>query len=303
VPTLDVLGQPIREGKVLFHEHVQFAWPGFHLDYRARRTNPAEAIAKLNEVADLGYAALVDATPIECGRDLGLLAEIARASRLQIVASVGIYHAGRGFPTHLSSLSIDEFADLFRHDLAPEPGQPHAGTLKVAVESVPFSKRETKAAEAAAMVSREDGTPIITHTTGVPVARELLAIFERVGANPERIVLGHLDGVAPTVDELVDLTRHGVFVGIDHVGTGGPEADERRLAMLAALREAGVLSSVLISHDRPITFLGRITTGYEGINPYVHIDTTFVPQLRARGFSDEDIDTLLIANPRRFLGI
>src|SRR5215217_6771642 len=104
----DVVGRPVGAGRVLFHEHIQFGWPGFHLDYRARRTDVDRAVAVLDQLHDLGYAAIVDATPLECGRDLDLLYEIGSRSALRLIASTGMYHVGRGFPDHLASLSVEE---------------------------------------------------------------------------------------------------------------------------------------------------------------------------------------------------
>jgi phosphotriesterase-related protein len=43
-------------------------------------------------------------------------------------------------------------------------------------------------------------------------------------------------------------------------------------------------------------------TTYGG-NGYVHLATTFLPRLRAAGFSDGEIETMTVANPRRLLTI
>ena len=41
---------------------------------------------------------------------------------------------------------------------------------------------------------------------------------------------------------------------------------------------------------------------FEG-NGYVHLAETFLPQLRAAGVSDAEIETMTVANPRRILTI
>jgi phosphotriesterase-related protein len=286
---------------VLFHEHMQFGWPGFGLDFRARRTDPERAVRVLDELADLGYGALVDATPMECGQDLDLLAGIARQSRLQVVGATGIYHAQRGFPDHLASLTADEIAELFRHDLCGGPGRGRAGVSMVAGETAEPAQRERKALVAAGTVSANDDVPILTHTGSAAVARMQFEVLTGAGANPARIVLGHLDNPGNTFDEVAALAGLGAFIGIDRFGGGGDTVDERRAGLVTALVAAGLVRSIMISHDRPLTFLGRVTTGHETGNPFTHIEQNAVPLLKARGLSDSDIATILEDNPRRWL--
>lgn len=302
MPTLDVLGKPVQAGKrVLFHEHIQFGWPGFDLDYRARKTDPERAVAVLDELAQFGYGVLLDATTIECGRDLELLRRLAERTRLQVVASTGIYQAAKGFPDHLASLSVEELGDLFDHDLCRTEGFGRAGVIKVAAERLPLAKREAKAIAAAGQTSARHGVSVVAHAVHVEVAEEILRIFEDSGGSATRIVLGHLDAERPRLADIERLATHGAFVGIDRFGAGGDLADSERIELLLALRDLGLLDSVLISHDRPLTFLGRVDTGFGNQNLFLHIERTIVPRLSSRGVSPSEIHRLLVENPSRFL--
>jgi len=302
VTTLDVLGRPVRTGRrVLFHEHIQFGWPGFNLDYLSRRTDPDRAVRFLDELNQAGYGVVVDATTLECGRDLLLLREIAQRTDVQLVASTGIYHARRGFPDHLASLSVEELADLFEHDLLPPDGAPPAGVVKVAAERLPLAKREQKAIRAAGQVSAKLGTSVVCHSVHASVASEILEIFQSEGGPPPSIVLGHLDNERPHFDELASLAAVGAFIGIDRFGAGGDAADAERVELVGALRDRGLLSSVLVSHDRPLTFLGRVSTDFGPDNLFLHIERNILPALKRRGLGNDEIETLLIDNPLRFL--
>jgi phosphotriesterase-related protein len=300
---VDVLGNPLRPGPgaVLFHEHIQFGWPGFDLDPQAKHgIDEDEAAAALEEVAAVGISAIVDATPIECGRDLERLARIASRTSVQVVGATGIYHRERGFPAHLASLSVDELVALYAADLRREDGAP-AGIVKVATASEPFAKRETKAVTAAGVVSRELGAKVVTHTDGAATARKQLELLLDAGAVPANIVLGHLDGAA--ADDIADLASAGVFIGLDRFGHGDASNDDARAALVADLKARGLLGSLLIAHDAPLLFLGRIVVrGKDAPNPFTHIHRTVLPRFQAAGLDDADIEQLLVHNPRRFLG-
>lgn len=300
--TLDVLGKPVATGKrVLFHEHIQFGWPGFNLDYRSRTTDVDRAISVLNELAAAGYGVLVDATPLECGRDLALLRALAEKTSLQLVASTGIYHAGRGFPDHLASLAQADLADLFVHDLEATDLRGRAGVIKVAAERLPLSKREARAIAAAGQIASRLDVSVVAHTVFAAVADEVLTIFESQGARAGLIVLGHLDNERIHLAEIAQLAARGAFIGIDRFGAGGLASDDERVELIVALRDLGYLESILISHDRPLTFLGRVEPEFEPGNLFLHIERAIVPTLEQRGFTPQELNKLLVENPTRFL--
>ena len=75
--------------------------------------------------------------------------------------------------------------------------------------------------------------------------------------------------------------------------------DAGRLAIIQVLIERGHLEQILISQDIcPVARLRRY--GGEG---YGHIFRNVVPMMRAKGFRQEEIDTILVENPRRFLTV
>ena len=69
----------------------------------------------------------------------------------------------------------------------------------------------------------------------------------------------------------------------------------KRTRALLRLRDAGLLGSVLISQD---VFIKIQLVRYGGTG-YAHILDHFLPRLRRHGFTQLDIDALMIDNPRR----
>ena len=75
--------------------------------------------------------------------------------------------------------------------------------------------------------------------------------------------------------------------------------DAQRLRLIRTLIDHGNLDRVLISHD--ICGLTRLIRF--GGHGYGHIFRNVLPIMRRRGFTEAEIDTILIDNPRRLLTI
>ena len=73
--------------------------------------------------------------------------------------------------------------------------------------------------------------------------------------------------------------------------------DALRLRLIRLLIEHGHLERLLISHD----ICQRTRLKRFGGHGYGHIFRNVVPLMRRRGYSEHEIDTLLVHNPRRLL--
>jgi phosphotriesterase-related protein len=80
-------------GMTLMHEHLLVGWPGWEadaaLDRATRREHARRCVDRLAELYDLGVRTLVDPCPIDLGRDVEFMAEVAQASRVHIVCATG----------------------------------------------------------------------------------------------------------------------------------------------------------------------------------------------------------------------
>ena len=66
--------------------------------------------------------------------------------------------------------------------------------------------------------------------------------------------------------------------------------------MLGNLKKVGLLHKALVSHDAGWYCPGEESGG--NFRGFTSISTNLIPSLRERGFSEADIDLLLIKNPR-----
>ncbi len=90
--------------------------------------------------------------------------------------------------------------------------------------------------------------------------------------------------------------RSGAYVQFDTIGKNSYYPDEKRIAMLHALRDRGLLNRVMLSMDITRCSHLKANGGYG----YDYLLTTFIPQLRQSGFSQADVDVMLREIPLNF---
>jgi phosphotriesterase-related protein len=137
---------------------------------------------------------------------------------------------------------------------------------------------------------------IFTHT-GIPgkSALEQLDILMDAGVKPDRIVIGHVGNlVDPKVAIQKEICRRGAFIGFDR--QGGP-GDQQQVPMVMALLEAGYAKNLMFSAD--LSSYAQTKAG-KGAG-YAKTWTVFVPKVKAAGATDDQIHTIMVDNPRRFL--
>ena len=94
----------------------------------------------------------------------------------------------------------------------------------------------------------------------------------------------------------------GARLGCDRVSVTHCSPDPNRIETLAALVAEGYTSSVHLGHDAACfyDFMVRNPFFADEKPDYLHISNTIFPALLAAGVTQEQIDTMLSANPRRF---
>ena len=95
---------------------------------------------------------------------------------------------------------------------------------------------------------------------------------------------------------------NGSYIGMDRFGIDVLLPFEDRVNTVAALCERGHADRMVLSHDAscfidwlPHEQLPIIMPNWH----YLHITRDVVPALKERGVSDEQIDTMLVDNPRK----
>lgn len=294
---------PVRPedlGIILPHEHIMSRFGADACRYPDYPVEPllAQVLPYLSKVKALGVTAIADCTTAFFGRHPELLKRISEISGVKILTNTGYYSArkARYVPAHAFEETPEQIAARWIHewdDSIDETGI-RPGLIKISVEADPLTDIERRLIDAAILTHQRTGLVIETHTGDYPAAAEyILDRLDHQGTPVEAWVWVHAHAVE-TVDPLLRAAARGAWISLDGVA---PEREERILASLNALKAAGYLDRVVLSHD------GDSFTVDGSLRPYDDLLTGFVPRLRQAGYSQAEIDRLTIENPARMLSV
>jgi phosphotriesterase-related protein len=299
-------------GVTLMHEHLLIGWPGWEADAAAppfqRREVIKMSIDRMHELKALGLRTFLDPCPIDLGRDVELMAEVAQATGVHLICATGLYKEDQGATPYFKFRSqvgdaVKEMTEAFIKELTEGIGSTgiKPGILKVATQAHRISPYEEMVLRAAARASNATGTPITTHTDEGTMGREQLDIFASEGVDLQRVIIGHSCGSAD-LRYHVDMLDRGCFLGFDRFGLEILQPDRLRKAALIGLLGIDFHKQIVLSHDTVWCWRGRPLPMLEMAVPYwkpTHVFKNIIPSLRESGVAQEKIDAMLVDNPRR----
>jgi phosphotriesterase-related protein len=301
-------------GRTLIHEHVLVGFPGWDLDGTAPRFVRDEVMARgvdqMQELLDLGVGTFVDPCPMDLGRDAAFLAELSQKSGMRIVCTTGAYFEAAGQTYTFRHMPVEKITEIYVREIEEGIGDTgiRAGAVKIATGAGSVSEYERKLVTAAARAARATGVPLISHTEDATCGHDQIDIVTGEGVPPERLLVGHSDGTEDH-DYQRSLAERGAYVGFDRFGIPVFVPDEVRVRNLLRLARSGHLERILVSHDSIVCWMGRpvpIAESFEQLLEMLpdwratHLFRKVIPQLLEGGLSKDDVETLLVDNPRRF---
>lgn len=302
---------PEKLGTTLMHEHLMIGWGGWELDCTApvvdRKSALKVATERLKKLKDLGLGTFLDPCPMDIGRDVNFMAEVASAADVQVICATGLYKEDLGNTAYFKQRPVDEIADLYVMELTEGIGRTgiKAGVIKCATGKDKINEYEEKCLRAAARAHKKTGAPITTHTEEGTMGREQLGIFASEGVDLKRVVIGHSCG-SSDLKYHTEMLDQGCFLGFDRFGLDFLHPDRLRMAALIGLVGVGFEKQIVLSHDSVACWLGRgldltpeIEAGIKNWEP-THIFRNILPGLRKAGVGEEKIQAMMVDNPRRF---
>jgi phosphotriesterase-related protein len=301
-------------GRTLIHEHVLVGFPGWQLDATAppfaRDEVMARGIDQMQELSDLGVRTFVDPCPMDLGRDAEFLAELSQKSGMRIVCTTGAYFEEAGQTYTFRHMPVEQITEIYVREIEEGIGQTgiRAGAVKIATGAGTVSDYERKLVAAGARAARITGVPVISHTQDATCGHDQIDIVTGEGLPPARLLVGHSDGTEDHEYQR-SLAERGAYVGFDRFGIHVFVPDEVRVRNLLRLAQAGHLERILVSHDSIVCWMGRplpIAQSFEELLEMLpdwratHLFRKIIPQLLDGGLSKDDVETLLVDNPRRF---
>jgi phosphotriesterase-related protein len=207
----------------------------------------------------------------------------------------------------MDRLTEDDIAEKILDDILTgvESTGIRAGLIGEIGCSWPLEDAEKKVLRAAGIAQKESGAPLNIHPGRHEDApAEIIRILTTVGTDINHTIISHVDRTVFDRNKLLRLADTGCYVEYDLWGIEGyyPETlsitdvynDTQRIAIIKDLMAHGYGSQLLLSHD--ICYKCRYRS-YGG-HGYVHILENVIPAMQRRGITEEQIEKLLIDNPR-----
>lgn len=308
-------------GKTLMHEHFMFGQLGYMGDISMGPYNKEDALKVAQGIADavrpFGVKTIVDATPNENGRDAAFLKEASELTGLNIVCPTGFYFENAGASPYWNERRTfikrdirKEMTELFVKEITEGVAGTgiRAGIIKIGSNAGAFTPFEEALFKAAAAAQKETGAPITTHTQAGTMGPEQADLLIAEGADPEKIIIGHMDA-SPNIAYQLEVLKRGVYVGFDQMGLQAPNwtTNEERFGTLAGLLALGYANRITMSHDTVNYWLGRpreyppeLAKSLENYH-VAYVNGGVIPRLHAVGFSEETTNQIVIENPKKLL--
>jgi phosphotriesterase-related protein len=292
-------------GFTLMHEHVLIAdWSmrQAFADYVDVPHVVEEAAAALRQACERGVRTIVDLTPINIGRDVHVLREVARRSGVQIVAATGFYWQDEPW---MEAWDHDTLLSYLLRDVRDgiQGTDSRAGVIKCATDRHGVTDLNRRLLEISARAHRRTGVGISTHTSAAHhVGLIQQDVFEAEGVDLSRVVIGHC-GDSADLAYLEKILRRGSTIGMDRFGIDMILPTKQRVDTIVELCKRGFAGQMVLSHDAscyidwfPRELVRKAVPNWN----YLHIPDDVVPALRERGVAEEHVRQMTIDNPRRF---
>ncbi len=293
-------------GTTLIHEHVLVDWIGADstsYDRWDRDQIVERALPYLLEAKQNGVQSFFDCTPAYLGRDAFILNILSERSGLHIITNTGYYGARQN--KYMPDFAFTESADILAKRWIDEYKNGidgsgiHPGFIKISVDpDEVLSQQHEKIVRALARCHKATGLTIVSHTGPDGPAFAQIKILVSEGISPEAFVWTHAQNGSP--DGYIKAAQEGAWISLDHVSS----QDKRLKWYVETLQEAkaaGILSKILISHDSGWYNVGQPNGG--DYKDYNAIFTHLIPLLKSEGFSQRDVDQLLVENPKKAYAI
>jgi phosphotriesterase-related protein len=257
-----------------------------------------------------GGNTIAEVSSIGLARDPLGLKHIALATGLNIIMGSG-YYIGASHPPELKTMTEDDITEGIIRDIMVGVGETgiKAGIIGEIGCSRPLQEEEKKVLRASAKAQRQTGAPLMIHPAfDDEITLEIVNILREAGADLSHTVICHVNVYALKPETLRKIADTGCYLGYESFGNLGyphllhgrlleHRCDLDYLDAIAELIADRYLDNILIAHD--ICFKDFLTI-YGG-NGYAHILRNVMPVMRVRKFSEEQIQAIMVENPKRYM--
>src|ERR671919_1162996 len=315
MPAVETVNGPVdveELGVPLIHEHFRATDEAGRAQFPHLYDEEGEwdaAMSDANAVKGHGVQTVVEPSAMFLTRDAAFSKRVADESGLQVVLATGIYTYDH-LPQFLANRDEDAVAAIFVHEI--ENGIQGTGIkpafIKCAADEPGVTPNIEKVHRAAARASQQTGRPIMAHSRPASgTALEQMRIFSEEGVDPAKVQIAHT-GDTDDLAYIEKLLERGPFIGMDRYGLDIFLPTDQRQATVLALLERGHADRMFLSQDycSTIDWFPREVQDYLKQNEVPKWSMTFlveevIPELKDRGMTDEQLDQMMVENPKRWL--
>ncbi len=287
----------------LSHEHILVDFQGANSIQPSNWNHDSiinEVIPYLDELKDFNVDYFVDATPNYLGRDVLLLEKIANKTGVRIITNTGLYGARKDkfIPKYAKESTAENLAQIwikeYTHGIEGTSIKP--GFIKIGIDnSDTLSKMHQKLVKAAALTHLNTGLTIASHTGEVTGLWPQLDILKQMGVSTEAFIWVHAQNENNN-DSYLKAAKTGCWISLDGLGW----ELEKHVEKILFAKTNGILDRILISHDAGWYDPKK---NKQTIKPYTAVFKKLYPELKSRGFTDDEFNLLISVNPSKAFSI
>jgi phosphotriesterase-related protein len=266
------------------------------------------AVAEVAAFRADGGAAMVEMTIGGLAPDPLGLVEVSRRTGVQVVMGCGHYVEAFHDAANATRSAEDFAAEMVAAIRDGAWGTDvRAGIIGEIGCTEVWTEQERRVMAGAVLAMQETGAALTIHPGAVPDQPQEIIDFVRAhGGVVARTIIDHVDRTIFDHDRLFRLADTGCVLEFDLFGFESAywsfapinmPNDGTRIAMIRALFDRGHGAQVVISQD--ICRLTRLLAF--GGHGYGHIMRNVLPFMREKGFSEAELDQIMVATPRRLL--
>lgn len=272
-------------------------------------TDVRESTREVMEFKRFGGNSIVDVNNIGIGRDPISLRNISMETGLNIIMGSG-YYTSISHPTDLSRKTEDEIAAEIIRDIevgVGETGIPAGIIGEIGLSDIVQSPDEEKVLRAAIAAQKATGAPLTIHPSFKQRQCErIIEVLDEEGADFKRTILSHTElFFDESLEYTYMLAETGLYMDYDTFGLEGnwpgiglfEPSDTQRVKAIEKLIQNGYLDQILLSQDVCMKVMRMAYGGYG----YAHIMRDVLPLFRKEGISGDEIEVMLVENPKRIL--
>ena len=306
--TVNGLESPGKMGITLEHEHILVDFIGADSTgyFRWNRDSVIEkALPYVLDAKKRGVKTIVECTPAWLGRDPLLLKALSQKSGVNFITNTGYYGAmnNKYVPDSFYQMDALELAGLwiseFENGIEATGVKP--GFIKIAVDpDDTLSDEHSKIITAAAITHLKTGLVIASHTGPDNPAFAQINLIKKMGVDPSAFIWVHAQ--RGTLEGNIRAAKDGAWISLDNIRkrsdieSGAQYSIEWYADRIMEMKKQGLLSKVLISHDSG--WYDPAKPGGGTFSRYTDIFDVLIPALKAKGFTADDIDQILVENPQ-----